>query len=339
MKRFLLAVLTVAFSTMLLTPACAVDNWNGGDQVTIESPAYVTGDLWASSEGVFATITRQHSCWYPQEWWDDAVVTYEDGVVVEYNTASRHYDTVRSVVTRVASEGTREPASLFAQIDIFDTRSCIQAAFVGRDDCSTDEMIGVLATATVRDAFRRIDIATGSFDEHDIGGLYCLVVIERDPWLEIVRDEALIPAPVRATFPQFRTLVGLENHVWYEVEAGGQPTDGGFAVGIPTAGNDYNLTLDVWLTGVRVDTDGDGIWDFERSCTDADTQACTGSPDQPIYTFEYESRALHRFTIQTLWAGQALGPTGEVLNISPGLLLNEHTFDWETVEVRSSLNG
>ena len=33
------------------------------------------------------------------------------------------------------------------------------------------------------------------------------------------------------------------------------------------------------------------------------------------------------------------GRTGEVLNIDPGLLFNEHTFDWETVEVRSSLDG
>ena len=293
--------------------------------------------LWASSEGVFATITREHSCWYPQEWWDDAVALYEEGTVVSYNTTSRYYDIVRSVVTRVIVDGTREPADLFAAIDIFDYRSCIQATFVARDDCSTDEMIGVLSTASVRDAFRGVTMETGNFDDHDIAGLYCLVVIERDPFLEIVHDSALIPEPVRATFPQYRTLVGLENRVWYEVAPGSDPTTGGFSVSIPTHGNNYNLTLDVWLSGIRVDIDGDGDWEYDDGCTHP--VSCIGSPDNPIFTFEYETKALHTFTIQTVWAGQAFGPAGEVLNINPGVLLNEHTFNWETVEVRSSLDG
>jgi hypothetical protein len=320
------------------TAAIAVDEDDGGAHVTIETPAYVTGDLWASNSGVFVTITRQHSCWYPQGWWDDAVAVYEDGAVLEYNTASRYFDIVRSVVTRVIDEGTREPASAFAEIDVFDNRSCIQATFIGRDDCSTDEMIGVLSTASVRDAYRGVNLETGSFDDHDIAGLYCLVVIEREPWLEIVRDNALIPEPQRATFPQFRTLVGLENRVWYEVAPGLNPVTGGFSVAIPTTGNDYGLTLDVWLTGVRIDIDGDDIWDLSRECADEPTN-CVGSEQDPVFLFEYELRGLHAFTIQTIWAGQATGPTGEVLNINPGMLLNDFAFDWETVEVRSSLDG
>jgi hypothetical protein len=32
-------------------------------------------------------------------------------------------------------------------------------------------------------------------------------------------------------------------------------------------------------------------------------------------------------------------PNGIVLDIDPNLLMNEYTFDWETVEVRSSLDG
>ncbi len=336
--KLLIGVLTLA-ATCAPAPALAGGTRGDGNHyVNVETPAYVTGDLWASSAGVFATITRQHSCWYPQDWWDETVVIYEDGIVVEYDETSPYYDAVRAAISRVIIDGDRDPSDLFAEIDVFSARSCVQATFTGRDDCSTDEMIGVLSTASVHDAFRGVRIETGSFDDHDIGGLYCLVVIERDPWLEIVRDEALIPEPVRATFPQFRTLVGLENRVWYEVGPGADPVTGGFHVAIPTAGNDYDLTLNVWLTGIRVDIDGDGRWELDRTCA-ADLEPCTGSADAPIFTFEYETRALHTFTIQTLWAGQAFGPTGEVLNISPGLLRNEHTFDWETVEVRSSLDG
>jgi len=327
-------------ATMLFfgaSEASAIDVDDGGQHVNVETPAYVSGDLWASSAGVFATITREHSCWYPQDWWDTTVVSHEDGVI-EYDPMSPHFDEVVAIVNRVRSEDDRDPESLFAAIDVFDNRSCIQAVFVGRDDCSTEEMIGVLSTASIRDAFRGVTVETGSFDEHDIGGLYCLVVIERDPWLEVVHDSALIPEPVRATFPRYRTLVGLENSVWYEVAEGYDATNGGFAVSIPTDGNDYNLTLDVWLTGIRVDTDGDGDWEYDRACSGG-LMACTGSADDPFYTFEYQARAFHTFTIQTRWAGQAFGPTGEVLNIDPGLLFNEHTFDWETVEVRSSLDG
>ncbi len=339
MKAILSLVMTVA---LLATAdqALAIEIDDGGTDVLIENPAYVSGELWASSAGVFATIVQRHSCWYPQEWWDDAVIVYDGDDLPAYNDSSRFRDIVESIVNKALSNPneTRLPSQLFAEIDLFSERSCIQATFVGREDCSTDDLVGVLATAAVRDAYRQIPISTGSFDEHDIGGLYCLVVIEREPWLEIVRDEALIPEPVRATFPQFRTIVGLENQIWYEVGPAANPTSGGFSVAIPTAGNSYDLDLTVWLTGVRIDTNGDGEWEYANRCRD-DIAACTGSADSPIYTFEYTTRALHSFTIQTLWAGQAVGPTGEVLNISPGLLLNEHTFAWETVEVRSSLDS
>ena len=191
-------VLMLGAALVLLTTgtASATGFGDGGNAyVTIQTPAYVTGDLWASSAGVFATITREHSCWYPQDWWDDTVVIYEDGIVVEYDESSPYYDNVRLAIARAITDG-RDPEGLFAEIDPFTDRSCIQATFIGRDDCSTDELIGVLSTAAVHDAFRGARIEVGSFDAHDEGGLYCLVVIERDPWLEIVHDEALIPEPV-----------------------------------------------------------------------------------------------------------------------------------------------
>jgi hypothetical protein len=338
------AALAATLLLLSATPASAIgDTEDGNYYIAVPDPAYVSGDLWASSAGVFATIAREHHCWYPQGWWDDAVVSYEDGAVLEYNTGSRYFETVQEIVSRIVSDPseTRQPHQFFSGFDVFADRSCIQAVFVGRDDCSTDDMIGVLSTAAVRDAYRRLTIETGSFDDHDIGGLYCLVVIERDPWLELVEDEALIPEPVRATFPQFRTLVGLENSVWYEVAPGENATAGGFSVGIPTQGNDYTLNLSIWLTGIRFDIDGDGDWEYDHSCLgDApDSLApCVGSAESPVFTFEYEARAFHAFTMQTVWAGQAVGPTGEILNIDPGLLFNEYTFDWETVEVRSSLD-
>ncbi|MCP4964280.1 MAG: hypothetical protein GY926_03495, partial [bacterium] len=265
----------------------------------------------------------------------------DSGTIIAINDTAPHFNLIRDLI----DYGTTPPTvdlSRFAELDMFDSGSCIQGAFVGRDDCSTEDLIGVLATSIVFDSRTAVSISTGSFDDHDIGNLYCLVVIERDPWLEIVSDSALVPEPVRATFPQFRTLVGLENSVWYDVAEGDDLTSGGFTVDIPTTGNSYRLTLNIWLSGIRVDIDGDGEWDFDKTCpgSDAGTLApCAGSAENPVYTFEYETRAFHRFTIQTLWAGLAVDPAGNVLNIDPGLLLNEHTFDWETIEVRSSLDG
>jgi hypothetical protein len=210
-----------------------------------------------------------------------------------------------------------------------------------RGDCSTEDRIAVLSTYAIRDYYRGVILSVGDFDFHEMAGLYCLVVIERDPFLEIVRDETLVPEPIRATFPQFQTLVGLDNSVWYEAAAGVDSTNAGFSVGIPTQGIDYNLSLQIWLTGIQIDIDGDGVWEHTQTCADTDPGAladCAGSEDNPVYTFEYETRAFHPFTIRTLWEGQAVDETGQVLNIAPGLLMNEHIFDWETVEVRSSLD-
>lgn len=332
---------------LLSTPSVAMAAGfgdTGNSHVQIETPAYVTGDLWTRGSGVFATVAREHNCWYPQSWWDSAVIAYEDGQVLSYNTSAPHYLDVQAIVAQASGDAgdAREPIDFFAEIRSFTDRSCIQEIFIARDDCSTDDMIAVLSTSAVRDAYRGLTLSVGSFDDHDLGGLYCLVVIQRDPWLELVEDQALVPDPVRATFPQLRTLVGLDNSVWYEVATGDNLTNGGFSVTIPTAGNDYSLTLDIWLAGIRVDIDGDGIWEFEKSCSGSTAdvlEPCAGSAEDPVYTFEYQTRAFHAFTIQTLWAGQAVGPAGEILNIDPGLLLNDYTFDWETAEVRSSLDN
>jgi hypothetical protein len=317
------------------TPADAIGDTDAGNsQITIETPAYVEGELWADSHGAYLVATRQNRCWYPQDWYDDVVVIDDLGEITGYNEDSIYYNLV-------FNELGADP-EWFAPLDPYTSRSCVQGVFLTRDDCSTDERIAVLATSATRDARTGALLNQGDFDLHDVGGLYCLVVIVRDPWLELVRDESLVPQPIRATYPQYRTLVGLDNQVWYEVAADQNPTNEGFAVSIPTMGNDYNLTLQIWLAGIRVDIDGDGVWEYANDCAGASQQdlaACAGSLENPVYTFEYETRAFHPFTIRTHWAGIAVDETGQVLNIDPGMLLNEYTFDWETVEVRSSLDG
>jgi hypothetical protein len=335
--RRALTILAIAIGvfTMLATPAVAIDNSDeGNSEVTVVNPALVEGKVWADSHGAYLVATRTRRCWYPQDWYDEVVIVDDLGELVGYNTDSLHYD---YVVNKLAAN-----PNLFGPHDLWSPRSCIQDAFVARGDCSTEDRIAVLSSHAIRDAYLGAVNIAGDFDDEDRRGLYCLVVIERDPWLDLVEDESLVPEPVRATFPQFRTLVGLENSVWYDVVAGEEPTNDGFSIGLPTAGIDYNLTLAIWLTEIRVDIDGDGDWDFIRECpgTDPDQlEACAGSAENPVYTFEYENRAFHPFTIETRWGGQAVDADGLVLDIDPELLFNEYTFDWETVEVRSSLDG
>ncbi|MFW2383512.1 MAG: hypothetical protein ACN4GZ_17290, partial [Acidimicrobiales bacterium] len=338
--RRLIALTAMCIVLTAAAPAMAVDEYDNGNQIQIETPAYVSGELWVSNGEVHASVASEH-CRYPMDWYRAAFTVDDSGAIIAINENAPHFNLIRDLVDYSTTPPTVD-LTRFADLDMFDSGSCIQGAFVGRDDCSTEDLIGVLATSVVFDSRNTVSISTGNFDDHDIGNLYCLVVIERDPWLEIVRDSALVPEPIRATFPQFRTLVGLENSVWYDVAAGDDLTSGGFTVDIPTTGNSYRLTLNIWLSGIRVDIDGDGEWEFNKTCSgsDADTLTpCAGSAENPVYTFEYETRAFHPFTIQTLWAGRAVDPAGNVLNIDPGLLLNEHTFDWETVEVRSSLDG
>lgn len=332
MKRLLLVMAFVV--ALPATAAVAADfSDDGNSQVTVETPALVSGEVWADSRGVYLISTRDRQCWYPQDWYDDVVIVDDAGEFVGYNEDSLHYNYVVDLLNA-------DPAR-FAEIDLFSNNSCIQNSFLTRGDCSTEDRIAVLSTYAVRDYHRGVTLSVGDFDFHERAGLYCLVVIERDPWLELVRDESLVPEPVRATYPQFRTLVGLDNSVWYDVAAGVDGTNGGFSVGIPTQGVDYNLTLQIWLTGIEIDIDGDGVWEYTQSCTGTgvgDLESCAGSEEDPVYAFEYETRAFHPFTIRALWAGQAVDETGQLLDIAPGLLLNEFTFDWETVEVRSSLD-
>ena len=336
MKRFLSAfALAASISVMACTPAVAIDNSDeGNSEVTVTNPARVEGKLWADSRGAYLVATRAQRCWYPQSWYDEVIIVDDLGEIVGHNTDSIYYD---YVVNKLAAD-----PDLSGAHDLWSERSCIQDAFIARGDCSTEDRIAILSSHAIRDAYLgEVDIA-GDFDDADRRGLYCLIVIERDPWLDLVKDESLVPDPIRATFPQFRTLVGLENSVWYDVAGGDDPTSDGFSVDLPTAGIDYNLTLTIWLTEIRVDIDGDGLWDFTRECpgTDPDQlETCAGSADNPIFTYEYENRAIHPFTIETRWGGQAIDPNGIALDIDPNLLMNEYTFDWETVEVRSSLDG
>lgn len=328
------SICAVIACVLLFTPtaANAIEYDDGGSHIEIPDPAFVHGDLWADSRGAYLVATRQSRCWYPQEWYDDVVILDIDGNITGFDTGSIYYG---YVVDQLGAD-----AGWFADIDQFSANSCIQDVFLARGDCSTDDQIAVLSTAAVYDARIGRILQQGDFDFHDIGGLYCLVVIERDPWLQRIEDQALVPEPVRATFPQTRTLVGLENRAWYEVAAGDSRTSDGFELDLPTAGATYHLTLEIWLTEIRIDVDGDGSWDFTKTCPNLELlELCAGSLDNPVYTFQYETRAFHPFTIQTNWGGRATDGAGNVLDIDPGLLLNSSTFDWETVEVRSSLDG
>lgn len=334
MRTSLVSVLIVSL-VMIAEPAMAVDDQiDPHSNVTIRNPAFVHGDLWADSAGAYLVATRQSRCWYPQEWYDDVVVLDVDGSVIDYNTGSIYYG---YVVDQLGAN-----PDWFADIDTFSANSCIQDVYLARGDCSTEDQLAVLSTAAVYDARIGRILQQGDFDFHDIGGLYCLVVVERDPWLQRIEDQALVPEPVRSTYPRNRTLVGLGNRAWYDVAAGTNRTNDGFELDLPTAGADYHLTLEIWLTEIRIDIDGDGSWDFTKACPDPDPELlgrCAGSLDNPAYTFEYEARAFHPFTIQTNWGGRATDGAGNVLDIDPSLLLNSYTFDWETVEVRSSLDG
>ncbi|MDJ0924144.1 MAG: hypothetical protein QNJ77_06235 [Acidimicrobiia bacterium] len=335
MRRNLVIVsMLLAWSALTATPASAIDESDANSEVTIVNPARVDGTLWVDSRGAYLVASRALRCWYPQEWYDDVVILDVDDTVAGFNSDSIYHDYVVNMLG--ADPG------LFGDVALFSSRSCIQDAYIARGDCSSEDRIAVLASYAVRDAFLGQTSRSWDFDFEDRNGLYCLVVIERDPWLDLVRDRSYVPPPIRATYPQYRTLVGLDNHVWYDVLAGTDRTRDGFSVDLPTSGISYSLTLDIWLTEIRVDIDSDGSWDLVRECPDPDPEIlelCAGSVDSPVYTFQYESRALHPFTIETRWSGQAVDPDGIVLEIDPNLLMNQYTFGWETVEVRSSLDG
>ena len=332
-KRWLLPTLLF----LLTNPGVALAGGFGegaNSEITVVNPARVDGTLWVDSHGAYLVAIREWQCWYPQDWYDDVVIVDADGSFVAHNPDSIYYD---YVVNRLGAN-----PDLFADIPLYSDRSCLQDAFIARGDCSTDERIAVLSSHATRDAFLGEVTLAGDFDFEDRSGLYCLVVIERDPWHDLIRDQSYVPEPVRATYPELRTLVGLDNRVWYDVAPGVDRVRDGFSLAIETAGIDYNLTLEIWLAEIRVDTDGDGTWDFAKQCPATDTEQldlCAGSVDTPIFTFQYENRAFHPFTIETRWGGLAVDPDGIALDIDPNLLMSQYTFDWETVEVRSSLDG
>lgn len=329
MKRLpFIVLLTVSLG--IAAPALAIDEGgDGNESVEVSDPAYVTGDLWVDSNAAYAIEIRQRQCWYPQDWYDEVVIVDIDGQISGYNADSLYFDLVHNQLG--------DNADLFGAVPMYSSSSCIQSAYVTRGDCSDDQRIAVLATSAVRDVFLGDTLSTGDFDIHDMGDLYCLVVITRDNLYERLQAEDHVPEPIRASFPQTRTLVGLQNSVWYDVAVGLDPASGGFGLAIDTAGADYILDLDIWLAGIEIDINGDGEWDYTTACDDL--ASCAGSLEEPVYTFAYEARALHTFTIRTLWAGIAVDEIGTVLNIEPGMMGNELTYDWETVEVRSSLDG
>ncbi|MGA9596758.1 MAG: hypothetical protein WBV06_11405 [Acidimicrobiia bacterium] len=330
MKRATLVVVVLLLASL---PNPAIAGARGEDidhNLTVEH-AFVSGDLWLEDHNAYLRETGVINCQYPHEGWDEAVIADDTGTIVAYNEDYYRTPLVKDVVAHGGD------ASTFGDVDLFTTRSCYQGALVAVGDCSDGDQLAIFAQYASQDVFRHVTAVTSDYDVSYRLGHYCLVVVNQNDVRDHLHGDEYVPEPVRATFPQSRTLVGLENSVWYDVADGSDPTDGGFALTIDTAGADYLLNVQIWLSGIQIDIDGDGEWDYTSSC--ADTAACPGSLENPVYTFAYETRALHLFTIRTLWAGVATDRAGNVLNVEPGMMWNEHTFDWETVEVRSSLDG
>lgn len=276
-------------------------------------------------------------CLYPQEWWSEGIQRSEDNQLIANPDYSRHR-AIGLILDHAAGVGMTDDQieARFGAAEPFSQDSCIQDSYVAVGDCSDGDQLAVFAQYGVRDIFRGATEVTSDYDVSYRLGNYCLVVLVRDDVDEYLSGGTYVPEPIRATLPQFRTLVGLENSVWYDVTHGENPTDRSFRLGIDTAGADYYLDVHIWLSGIQIDIDGDGNPESTRTCEDV--ALCPGTEDDPVYTFEYEIRAIHPFTIRTLWTGYAEDEVGTVLNIEPGLMWNEFTFDWETVEVRSSLD-
>jgi len=330
MRRTLILIAVAVFA-LLPSPATAGGAVDGDDFNLKVEHAYVSGDLWLEDHTAYLREIGELDCQYPQEWWDEVVIVDDSGAIIGYNEENYRAYMVKDIIAAGAD------ASKFGDVGLFTTGSCYQGALVASGDCSDDDQVAVFALYGTRDVYRDITSLTSDFDVSWRLGNYCLVVVDEEDARDRLRGDTHVPDPIRATFPQFRTLVGLENSVWYDVADGLDPSNGGFTLAIETAGADYLLDVQIWLAGISIDIDGDGEWEYNHTCEDSAT--CTGSLEDPIYTFEYETRAFHTFTIRTLWAGYAVDEAGLILSIEPGMMWNEHTFDWETVEVRSSLDG
>ncbi len=330
MKR----VIPIAATSLLLSLASAAPavaaNGTGphhGSEI-VQGAAYEgqTGaSIFAENGQIHYIVTRDNQCWYPQSWLDDALVQ---------GTSSPYYTYVSAVAF--------DPEAFSPDVPEVGGASCIQHVYHGFDSCTDENRIGVLSIDALWDARRGTIGSFGDIGLHEYSDRYCVEIVDVDRWRQIIRASDYLPRPVRATYPQFRTLVGLENRVWYDVAPGNDRYVDGFHVSLPTPGTTYEIDVSIWLQEVAIDIDGDGHWDHTATCSTGDASSltdCGGTADHPLLTFEYDERAYHRFVIESRWAGRAIDEDGLVHVLDPNFLAVQYTFDWETVEVRSSLDG
>ena len=251
-------------------------------------------------------VSRQERCWYPQSWADDVIA---NGTSSEYHAVvgdliDDEYDWFSDDVPEIGGA------------------SCIQHAYNYFASCTDEDRIAVRAIDVLWDVRNATIGSFGDIGLHEFPDRYCVEVVDIDRWRQIVHARDFLPKPVRATYPQYRTLVGLENQVWYEVEEGQDRYVDGFYVELPTPGTTYNINVTIWLEELAIDIDGDGDWDHTVTCSTGDAESvadCGGSLEDPIFTFEYEQRAYHHFVIESRWAGEAIDEEGIIHILDPEL--------------------
>ena len=338
----LLTALTVIILAIGYVPSQALAGGGGGDGDDHHGSEIVHGaahegqtgvTIFADGGEVHYIVSTPETCKYPLAWAED---------VIALGTDSEYYDIIGDLVTRVLA-GTLDIDTKFG-IDVPEAggNSCIQHVYRYFGSCTDEERIAVRAIDVLWDARLSTIGSYGAIGLHEYPERYCVEVVDIDLWRQMIRASDYLPKPVRATYPQYRTLVGLDNHVWYEVDTGDDRYFDSFHVALPTPGTTYEVDVDIWLKELAIDTDGDGDWDHEVTCSGDDAASvtdCGGSLVDPIFTFHYEDRAFHQFIIESRWAGEAIDESGIVHILDPDYLSVQHIFDWETVEVRSSLDG
>lgn len=262
-----------------------------------------SGSVWAENSQVHRIVSRRSQCWYPQSWLDDAITNGD---------ASPYYGYARSVGF--------DPEWFSDTVPEVGGDSCVQHIYSGIGPCTDENRIGVRAIDALWDARLGTIGSFGDIGLHEYADRYCLEIITRDRWRDIVEASDYLPKPVRATYPRFRTLVGLDNNVWYDVATGSNRYTDGFDLQLPTAGVTYDLTVTIWLAEIRIDIDGDGTYEYTATCSTGDAATltdCGGSLDNPIYTFDYPLRAFHPFTIETRWPAEPSTKTASPTSSTP----------------------
>ncbi|MCP4304403.1 MAG: hypothetical protein GY788_05900, partial [bacterium] len=64
--RMLIGLAAICIVVIAAAPAMAVDEYDNGNQIQIETPAYVSGELWVSNGQIHASVASEH-CRYPMD--------------------------------------------------------------------------------------------------------------------------------------------------------------------------------------------------------------------------------------------------------------------------------